>query len=97
MSTCPKLSGVDLDGKLVKVECIKHDCQQYIQVQGQHPQTGVDISEWDCTDNWQTVMLIENSQQQRQTGAAVESFRNEMAKDNREVLALASQGLLEKH
>jgi hypothetical protein len=28
------------------------------------------------------VLLIENSQQQRQTGAAVESFRNEMVKAN---------------
>jgi hypothetical protein len=27
-------------------------------------------------------MMIENSQQQRQTGAAVESFRNEMVKAN---------------
>jgi hypothetical protein len=26
--------------------------------------------------------MIENSQQQRQTGAAVESFRNEMVKNN---------------
>jgi hypothetical protein len=26
--------------------------------------------------------MIENSQQQRQTGAAVESFRNEVAKSN---------------
>jgi hypothetical protein len=26
--------------------------------------------------------MIENSQQQRQTGAAVESFRNEMVKSN---------------
>jgi hypothetical protein len=28
------------------------------------------------------MLLIENSQQQRQTGAAVESFRNEMVKAN---------------
>jgi len=28
------------------------------------------------------VLMIENSQQQRQTGAAVESFRNEMVKSN---------------
>jgi hypothetical protein len=27
-------------------------------------------------------LIIENSQQQRQTGAAVESFRNEMVKSN---------------
>lgn len=28
------------------------------------------------------MLLIENSQQQRQTGAAIESFRNEMVKLN---------------
>jgi hypothetical protein len=28
------------------------------------------------------ILTIENSQQQRQTGAAVESFRNEMVKAN---------------
>jgi hypothetical protein len=28
------------------------------------------------------MLLIENSQQQRQTGSAVESFRNEMVKAN---------------
>jgi hypothetical protein len=28
------------------------------------------------------ILMIENSQQQRQTGAAVESFRNEMVKSN---------------
>jgi len=28
------------------------------------------------------MLLIENSQQQRQTGAAVESFRNEMVRAN---------------
>jgi hypothetical protein len=28
------------------------------------------------------ILMIENSQQQRQTGAAVESFRNEMVKAN---------------
>jgi hypothetical protein len=31
---------------------------------------------------WLPMLLIENSQQQRQTGAAVESFRNEMVKAN---------------
>jgi hypothetical protein len=37
---------------------------------------------------WLPVLLIENSQQQRQTGAAVESFRNETVRNaeaNREV------------
>jgi hypothetical protein len=31
---------------------------------------------------WMPMLMIENSQQQRQTGAAVESFRNEMVKTN---------------
>jgi hypothetical protein len=31
---------------------------------------------------WLPIMMIENSQQQRSTGAAIESFRNEMVKAN---------------
>jgi hypothetical protein len=35
------------------------------------------------------MLLIENSQQQRQTGAAVESFRNEMVDaNNRSMIAM---------
>jgi hypothetical protein len=75
---CPELSGVDLDGKLVEITCKEHACAKWIQVQGTHPQTGEPLSEYDCTHNWQTVLLIENSQQQRQTGAAIESLRNEV-------------------
>ena len=44
---------------------------------GNHPQTGELIDEWGCEVTWMPTLLIENSQQQRQTGAAVESFRNE--------------------
>ena len=35
-----------------------------------------------CAKTKKTILMIENSQQQRQTGAAVESFRNEMVKSN---------------
>ncbi|MGO4836635.1 hypothetical protein AB4144_30755, partial [Rhizobiaceae sp. 2RAB30] len=38
--------------------------------------------EWNCTIAFLPLLLIENSGQQRQTGAAVESFRNEMVKAN---------------
>lgn len=41
------------------------------------------------------MLMIENSQQQRQTGAAVESFRNEMTKAqqmNQQVLLAAAAG-----
>jgi hypothetical protein len=41
------------------------------------------------------MLMIENSQQQRQTGAAVESFRNEMVKNNEvgQRVLLAAAGL----
>ena len=53
-----------------------------IQVRGTNPNTGQEVDEWDCSIKWLPMLLIENSQQQRQTGAAVESFRNEMVKAN---------------
>jgi len=47
-----------------------------------NPNTGAEVDEWACAIAWLPMLLIENSQQQRQTGAAVESFRNEMVKAN---------------
>lgn len=51
-------------------------------MRGHNPNTGKDVDEWSCAVAWLPVLLIENSQQQRSTGAAVESFRNEMVKAN---------------
>jgi len=62
--------------------CKLWECSWFIEIQGKNPQTGVDINEWGCSVAWLPVMLIENSQMQRQTGAAVESFRNEMVRAN---------------
>ena len=62
--------------------CRQLDCAWFMKIQGKNPQTGADIDEWGCSMSWLPVLMIENSQQQRQTGAAVESFRNEMVKAN---------------
>jgi len=62
--------------------CKQLDCSWFIQVRGTNPNTGRDVDEWACAISWMPVLMIENSQQQRQTGAAVESFRNEMVKAN---------------
>jgi hypothetical protein len=40
------------------------------------------MDEWGCAMSWMPILLIENAQMSRQTGAAVESFRNEMVKTN---------------
>jgi hypothetical protein len=49
---------------------------------GHNPNTGQAVDEWACSIQFLPMLLIENSQQQRGTGAAVESFRNEMVKAN---------------
>jgi hypothetical protein len=64
--------------------CRQLDCAWFMKIQGKNPQTGVDIDEWGCSMAWLPVLMIENSQQQRQTGSAVESFRNEMVKSNQQ-------------
>ena len=58
------------------------NCPAWVQVRGVDQNTGLDVDGWNCTDTWLPILLIDNSQQQRQTGAAVESFRNEMVRAN---------------
>ena len=65
---------------LIQKKCKEHKCKFYIQVMGKNPQTGQDVNEWNCAVTWLPMLLIEGSQQTRQTGAAIESFRNEMVK-----------------
>ena len=65
---------------LLKEPCIEHQCEWYTHIIGANPQTGEQIDKFACTITFLPMLLIENSQQQRQTGAAVESFRNEVVK-----------------
>lgn len=62
--------------------CRQLECAWFLKIAGTHPQTGKEVEEWGCSMAWMPMLMIENSQQQRQTGAAVESFRNEMVKTN---------------
>ncbi len=67
---------------LIKKDCIQLQCSWFTQIRGTNPNTGKEVDEWACAISWMPMLMIENSQQQRQTGAAVESFRNEMIKSN---------------
>jgi hypothetical protein len=51
-----------------------------------NPQTGQEIDRHGCAVEFLPMLLVENSQQQRSTGAAVESFRNEMVRGNNATL-----------
>lgn len=67
---------------LLKKECIGLDCAWFAKIEGYDINTGRQVDEWNCTVAMLPMLLIENSGMQRQTGAAVESFRNEMVKAN---------------
>jgi len=62
--------------------CKQLDCAWFLKIRGTNPNTGEDIDEWGCSIAWMPILLIENAQMSRQTGASVESFRNEMVKAN---------------
>jgi hypothetical protein len=67
---------------LIKKECVGLKCAWFIKIEGYDTNTGKRVDEWNCSMAFLPMLLIENSGQQRQTGAAVESFRNEMVKAN---------------
>lgn len=67
---------------LIKKDCVELQCSWFILLRGTNPQTGDPVDEWNCAVTVMPMLTIENSQQQRQTAAAVESFRNEMAAAN---------------
>ena len=65
---------------LIGKDCIQLQCSWFTQVRGINPNTGEEIDDWSCAVTWLPTLLIENSQQQRATGSAIESFRNETVK-----------------
>ena len=72
------------------------ECPKFIKISGVNPNDGQPVDRFGCIDSFLHMLLIENSQQQRQTGAAVESFRNEMVRVNDAALVLAApRGLSE--
>jgi hypothetical protein len=69
-----------------------------MKINGKNPQTGAEVDEWGCSVAWLPVLLIETNRVNYQTGAAVESFRNEMVKANEssQNLLLAAAGITDK-
>jgi hypothetical protein len=78
---CPLMGGECIeDGSIKDGELVS--CRFWVYVHGKNPQTGEDVRNGDCAMAWTPMLLIENSKVNRETGAAVESFRNEMVKSN---------------
>tara|TARA_Y100001951_G_C11250147_1_gene245842 strand:- start:544 stop:819 length:276 start_codon:yes stop_codon:yes gene_type:complete len=81
---------------LIQKNCKEHKCKFYIQVMGTNPNTGQDVNEWNCAVTWLPMLLIEGSQQTRQAGSAIESFRNEMVEAQTNLNLLEHKLNLEK-
>ncbi len=64
----------------------------YTKVIGKDPQTEEILDEWNCAIVWMPHMQIETSQTQRGVSSALESFRNETVKGQKEFNQLMSSG-----
>jgi hypothetical protein len=84
---CPMMGGEECveDGAIRNGELVK--CRLWIHIQGKNPQTGETVNNGDCAMAWMPVLLIENSKVNRETGAAVESMRNESVTTGQQITA----------
>lgn len=71
---------------LLKKPCIEHQCEWFVHLVGMNPQTGQPTDEWGCSIKWLPVLLVENSQQQRQTAASVDKVANQVQRSRSEFL-----------
>ncbi len=72
-------------------------CPLWVNVRGKHPQTGLDIDQWNCSFSWLPLIQVEAIKvfSEGTTGiqAATESFRNEMVRQNEGPRIIAGQML----
>lgn len=59
-----------------------HKCPWWTALRGTNPNTGAPVDEFGCAVTWLPILLIEGAQKTREAGAAIESFRNDVAKMN---------------
>ena len=78
---------------LIQKKCVEHKCAWYTCVRGTNPNTGEEIDDWRCAVSWMPMMTVEIAQMSNQTGAAVESFRNEVVEANHQNQQLYAHAL----
>ena len=76
--------------------CRKFECGWFIQIRGKHPHTGEEVDEYGGAMALMPMLMIENSRQTSQAGSAIESFRNEMVKQNMTTLSTLMKGMDKK-
>lgn len=74
------------------VSKVCHTCEWYIQLVGKNPQGENVFNNWCCSIAALPWIAVENSQMQRQTGAAIESFRNEVIHQHAQAMTFMVAG-----
>lgn len=84
--TCPLGSKCEeaKDGKL-------HRCRWFVKLRGKDPQSSQEFDEYRCSMEWAPILMVEHSLFEKQTGAAVENFRNVMVAQNSQLLGMAAR------
>lgn len=77
------------DGSIVDGELIA--CRFWVHVRGVDKNTKQEVDNGDCAIAWLPVLLIENSSVNRETGAAIESMRNESVTTGQQVTSALMQ------
>jgi hypothetical protein len=87
---CPMMGGECVeDGAIRDGELVA--CRFWVHVMGRDPQTDKDVNMGDCAIAWMPVLMIENSKVNRETGAAVESMRNESVTTGQQITSALLQ------
>tara|TARA_R100001480_G_scaffold39017_1_gene51847 strand:+ start:370 stop:687 length:318 start_codon:yes stop_codon:yes gene_type:complete len=66
-------------------------CMWYTKVVGEDPNTGKTVDDWSCAISWMPTLQLEMSQTNRGQSQALESFRNETVKGQKEFNKLIQQ------
>ena len=75
--TCPLGSECETAKKDESTGKMKlYRCRWYVKMRGKDPQSDNEIDEFRCSMEWMPLLQVEHSLFDRQTGAAVESLRN---------------------
>ena len=72
-------------------KCKQFECAWFIELKGKNPQTGEDVNDWGCSMAVLPLLLVENARQSYHTGAAVESLRNKVVEQTKEVYEIAAR------
>lgn len=64
----------------VDVSTVCHKCPWWCRLIGKNPQTEEMIDDWRCAVAMLPMLMVDNTQQARQTGAALESLRNNVVR-----------------